>query len=200
MNNSDLETPDTNWERVAAIQRLCKRQGLFGGKTHPPETLELFGVKSQLEFSKLINTAFMLTPKWPPMTAIGSALGFGFISGTGVVAPESLTDRRTALAIHLGVSVSTVMRFEHSGAVILDDYIRRLTDTSDPDWLISSMWLGLEWINSHATELKLDSLLTENAAEAAFCLSMERSKFRVEAEKAQKPPEDTRDDTMRTDA
>jgi hypothetical protein len=181
MNESDLVSPDTNWERVAVIQRLCKRKGIVSDKEIP---YEVFGVKDSTEFSNLISTALWLMPRWPANFAIRNALGFG-IEGTQKRVPDQLTGRRVELAAHLNVSVKTIARLEISGAVILDDYIRRLTDSSEIDWLIRSIFSSLGWIHRRAVQLRLDPLVTDQAADAVYLLTAELTR-REEFEKAER--------------
>ena len=129
MAGLELEGINTNPERVRAIKRLSKGAGLM----RKPDDYDPH-VFAGLDWDGLLGILFRALrqmPDWRSTRAIFAALNFddAFIPPMDeVITPETLlTERREAFAAKESVSLRTVMRMEEQGALMLDDYIRRLT-------------------------------------------------------------------------
>lgn len=169
MSDQDFITPHTDIHRVDLIQRLCKGTGLLGGKVVPHAR---FGASSAEDFGTLINLCFWLMPTIPAVEALKFAFGFE-------TPYTKLMERRQHFADKTGLSLSTVIRLERTGAIILDDYVRRLTDMENPDLLVRGSFLGLAWLDGHAEEAGLDPKLTDQAVNAASDVMSDLTKLQM---------------------
>lgn len=124
----------TNDERVAWLKRLSKGTGI---RREPEDfPFDLFHVGNWPELVELLGRAKDQMPHWRSTEAIFNALGFlsaqvFYISGYESD-PNLLVDRRQFFANMNKLSLRTVMRLEESGALILDDYIRRINEVQTP--------------------------------------------------------------------
>jgi hypothetical protein len=171
MSEDEIGAAGTDWDRVAVIQRLCKGPGVLAMPNARLDlTWERFGVRDEHEFVNLMEVVFQVAPEWNAIDAIKNALGLGFMDPATerMIRHLSLTERREALAAHMGVSVRTVMRLERNGAVVVDGYVRRFTD-DDPSSLIFMTMFAAAWLDErqHKKSLDLDPQLTANLSYAA---------------------------------
>lgn len=109
---------------------MCKGKGIYRAREDFP--YQLFSVNSWEELIRLLGDARRQMPQIPSTDAIFNALNYayGFARWGTSIEPKylgDLVDRRATFASLKEVSLRTVMRLEEQGAVMLDNYIERLT-------------------------------------------------------------------------